>query len=73
MGTRARDGDRHLPDQVMYEKNGLADDVMTSLTAMGYSFKERGHIADAPSIGFLDGRFVGAPEPRRDGGLAAGR
>ena len=63
---------QHLPDVVMYEKNGLSDDLMKSLVAMGYAFKERGHIADSPSIGFLDGAYVGAPEPRREGALASG-
>jgi gamma-glutamyltranspeptidase/glutathione hydrolase len=63
---------QHLPDVVMIEKGGMPPELTTALTAMGYSFKERGHIADAPAIGMKDGAFVGAAEPRRDGALAAG-
>jgi gamma-glutamyltranspeptidase / glutathione hydrolase len=62
---------QHLPDAVMYEKDGLPDATRTRLEAMGYTMKERGHIADAPAIGRAGTAWVGAPEPRRTGSLAA--
>ena len=61
---------QHLPDEVAYEKDGLAEATRKRLEAMGYKMKERGHLADAPAIGRSDGDWVGAPEPRRVGGLA---
>ena len=64
---------QHLPDVVMYEKNGLAPETQKALEAMGYTFKERGHIADSPTLGFANGVFVGAAEPRREGGAAMAR
>ena len=60
------------PDVVMHEKGGLTDDQRKSLEAMGYIFKDRPHIADAPSIGWANGTWMGAAEPRRAGGLALG-
>jgi gamma-glutamyltranspeptidase/glutathione hydrolase len=64
---------QHLPDVVMNEKNGLPEALSQSLTAMGYTFKERPWIADAPAIGrAADGSaWIGVAEPRRPGGLAA--
>lgn len=62
---------QHFPDEVVYEKNGLGGETKQRLEAMGYKFKERGHVADAPGIGFLDGIWIGAAEPRRPGSLAA--
>ena len=66
---------QHLPDVVLFEKDGLPEATRTALEAMGYTFKEKGHIADAPAIGRGAGGtgWVGAAEPRRLGGLAAGR
>jgi gamma-glutamyltranspeptidase/glutathione hydrolase len=69
---------QHLPDEVAYEKDGLAEATQKRLEAMGYKMKERGHLADAPAIGRAVGAggtsnmWVGAAEPRRIGGLAAG-
>jgi gamma-glutamyltranspeptidase/glutathione hydrolase len=62
---------QHLPDEVSFEKSGLPDATRARLESMGYTFKERGHIADAPAIGRTGGEWVGAPEPRRSGSLAA--
>lgn len=65
---------QHLPDEVMFEKDGIESATKTRLEAMGYVFKERGHIADAPGIGRSSTNaleWVGAAEPRRAGGLAA--
>jgi gamma-glutamyltranspeptidase / glutathione hydrolase len=61
-----------LPDVVMFEKDGLEDALKAELTSMGYTFKERSHIADAPAIGHDGAELVGAAEPRRSGGLGAG-
>jgi gamma-glutamyltranspeptidase/glutathione hydrolase len=63
---------QHLPDEVAFEKDGLSDATQKRLEAMGYKMKERGHLADAPAIGRTATDWVGAAEPRRIGGLAAG-
>jgi gamma-glutamyltranspeptidase/glutathione hydrolase len=63
---------QHLPDEVAYEKDGLSEATQKRLEAMGYKMKERGHLADAPAVGRSGTEWVGAPEPRRIGGLAAG-
>ncbi|WP_394836810.1 gamma-glutamyltransferase [Pendulispora rubella] len=63
---------QHLPDVVLYEKGGLLPGTMKRLEAMGYSMKERQHIADAPGLGRTGASWVGVAEPRREGGLAAG-
>jgi gamma-glutamyltranspeptidase/glutathione hydrolase len=63
---------QHLPDEVSFEKSGLADATAKRLESMGYKLKERGHLADAPAIGRAPtGEWIGAAEPRRIGGLAA--
>jgi gamma-glutamyltranspeptidase / glutathione hydrolase len=61
-----------LPDVVTHEKGGLPDPDKKALEAMGYTFREREHIADAPAIGWAGGLWVGAAEPRRLGSLALG-
>jgi gamma-glutamyltranspeptidase / glutathione hydrolase len=63
---------QHLPDVVLVEPHGLPEETAKALGAMGYSFKERSHIADAPAIGKDDAGWIGAAEPRRAGALAAG-
>ena len=45
-----------LPDVVMDETGGIVDADRKALEAMGYTFKERPHIADAPAIGWAQGR-----------------
>ena len=62
---------QHLPDEVAFEKDGLAEATQKRLETMGYKFKERGHLADAPAIGRTGNEWIGAPEPRRTGSLAA--
>jgi gamma-glutamyltranspeptidase/glutathione hydrolase len=62
---------QHLPDLVTIEKNGIAEETQKRLEAMGYAFKERGHIADAPMIARVGTDWVGVAEPRRLGALAA--
>jgi gamma-glutamyltranspeptidase/glutathione hydrolase len=63
---------QHKPDEVSFEKAGLPPATAERLRAMGYTMKERGHIADAPAIGREGNEWVGAAEPRRANGLAAG-
>lgn len=63
---------QHLPDVVVYEKAGVDEPTLRALSAMGYTLNERGHLADAPSIGTGRGGWIGAPEPRRRGAYAAG-
>jgi gamma-glutamyltranspeptidase/glutathione hydrolase len=63
---------QHLPDEVAFEKAGVSEPMRSRLAAMGYSLKERGHIADAPAIGREGTEWVGVAEPRRAGGLAEG-
>lgn len=62
---------QHLPDEVVYENDGLAEATQKRLEAMGYKMKRRDHIADAPAIGRAGAEWVGAPEPRRLGSAAA--
>jgi gamma-glutamyltranspeptidase/glutathione hydrolase len=62
---------QHLPDEVAYEKDGLSEATQKKLESMGYKLKERGHLADAPAIGKSGLEWIGAPEPRRIGGLAS--
>lgn len=62
---------QHLPDMVVFEKAGLSEETARQLLHMGYTLKERGHIADAPAIGREGNAWVGAAEPRRSGSLAA--
>lgn len=61
---------QHMPDSVIYEKNGLMQSTLGALTAAGYEMKEREHLADAPAIGKSLGQWQGVAEPRRLGGLA---
>jgi gamma-glutamyltranspeptidase/glutathione hydrolase len=39
-----------LPDELRIEKNGLAKDVIDSLTAMGYKVVVRGSMGDVNAI-----------------------
>ncbi len=63
---------QHLPDVVLYEKDGLEPELRDPLTAMGYTFKEAGHLADANAIGLVPGGWIAASEPRRKGSLGLG-
>ncbi len=63
---------QHLPDEVIFEKSGLLPAVNARLVQMGYAFKERPHLADAPAIGREGNAWIGVAEPRRMGGLAEG-
>jgi gamma-glutamyltranspeptidase/glutathione hydrolase len=58
---------QHLPDVVMYEKDGLEPALREKLVAMGYALKEAGHLADANAIGLTPAGWIPAAEPRRKG------
>jgi gamma-glutamyltranspeptidase/glutathione hydrolase len=62
---------QHLPDEVIFEKDGLSEATAKRLGEMGYTMKERQHLADAPAVGRTGAEWIGAAEPRRVGGLAA--
>jgi len=62
---------QHLPDVVTFEKNGMSEGTSKALESMGYSFKERDHVADAPLVAWDGVEWVGIAEPRRLGSLAA--
>jgi gamma-glutamyltranspeptidase/glutathione hydrolase len=62
---------QHEPDEVAFEKAGLTSATAGRLREMGYTMKERVHLADAPAIGRDGDEWVGVAEPRRHGGLAA--
>jgi gamma-glutamyltranspeptidase / glutathione hydrolase len=62
---------QHLPDLVTVEQHGVLPETQRRLEAMGYAFKERGHIADAPLIARVGADWLGIAEPRRAGALAA--
>jgi len=60
-----------LPDVVYYEKGGLSQAVVESLTAMGYTMKERrGYSGDIAAIGRTKTGWVGVADPRAGGGAA---
>jgi gamma-glutamyltranspeptidase/glutathione hydrolase len=63
---------QHLPDELLYEKDGLEPELREKLVAMGYTLKESGHLADANAIGLVPGGWIAAPEPRRKGSLGLG-
>ena len=64
---------QHLPDVLYYEVDGLREDVVSSLGALGHTVEERpGFQGDTQSIVLLpDGTLVGVSDPRR-GGAALG-
>ena len=60
-----------LPDVVFYERGGLSQAVVDSLTAMGYTMKERrGYSGDIAAIERTAGGWVGVADPRAGGGAA---
>jgi gamma-glutamyltranspeptidase/glutathione hydrolase len=63
---------QHLPDEIRFEKGGMPEGLKKRLEAMGYTFKEAGHLADANAIGRVEGGWIAAAEPRRKGSLALG-
>jgi gamma-glutamyltranspeptidase/glutathione hydrolase len=64
---------QHLPDQLQFERGGLAPATVAALRAMGHTVQERtGFQGDVQSITVLpDGTLAGFADPRR-GGAAVG-
>lgn len=59
-----------LPDEILYETNGLARDVMDNLRRMGYTLKHTPVFnarAEAIMIDPKTGMFLGGPDPREEG------
>jgi gamma-glutamyltranspeptidase/glutathione hydrolase len=61
-----------LPDVLAIEEHGLDPAVRSALEGMGHATHDVEHLADAPAIARRGAEWVGAAEPRRLGGLAAG-
>src|SRR5579859_3366089 len=60
-----------LPDVVFYERGGLSQGVVDSLTAMGYTMKERrGYSGDIAAIEKTPTGWVGVADPRAGGGAS---
>ncbi len=59
-----------LPDRIDYERNGLSQAVIDSLTAMGYTMHARGTSGDIAAIERTKTGWVGVADPRRGGGAA---
>ena len=59
-----------LPDRIDYERNGLSQAVIDSLTAMGYTLRARGTSGDIAAIERTATGWVGVADPRRGGGVA---
>ena len=64
---------QHLPDVLVFEHAGLADETQRALRMRGHTLQERsGYQGDTQSIQILpDGTLVGSADPRR-GGAAVG-
>jgi gamma-glutamyltranspeptidase / glutathione hydrolase len=59
-----------LPDQLRYERNGLAEAVRDSLAAMGYVLAEGGAAGTCTAVMRVPGGFAGGVDPRATGGAA---
>jgi gamma-glutamyltranspeptidase/glutathione hydrolase len=57
-----------LPDSLIVERDGLRPAVRDSLAAMGWSFIERGAIANVNAVMRVNGGWEGMHEPRSGGG-----
>ena len=63
--------DQWLPDELRIEA-GLGLDTIRLLRDRGYLVVERDAMGGTQSVLLMDGRFHGASDPRRPGGLTAG-
>jgi gamma-glutamyltranspeptidase/glutathione hydrolase len=62
---------QHLPDVLFFERDGLPDQVVRQLEAMGHTVEARGGIGTAPTILRSNGVWTAVVDPRT-GGRAAG-
>ena len=60
------------PEDVYFERSGLAPDVVTDLTAMGYKLVEQRPWGAVQLIEIANRRFRGASDSRLPAGAAAG-
>jgi gamma-glutamyltranspeptidase/glutathione hydrolase len=58
------------PDELQYERGGIAPAVADSLRAMGYKLREVGNLANSNDILRVKGGWNGMVEPRSSGGAA---
>jgi gamma-glutamyltranspeptidase/glutathione hydrolase len=61
-----------LPDEVAYERSGLAPDTIVALTGMGYKLVEQRPWGAVELIEVANGRLLGINDPRRPAGAAVG-
>lgn len=62
---------QHLPDAILLEGGGFAEDRVAALHAMGHATRQVHHLAIAPSILRKNGVWRGSADPRT-GGAAVG-
>lgn len=64
---------QHLPDELLFEKDGMPDDEVKLLGGLGYVVKSTPAVAVSPAIArdVAANAWTGVPDPRR-GGKAAG-
>ena len=61
-----------LPDEVAYERSGLAPETIGALTGMGYKLVEQRPWCAVELIEITNGRLYGVNDPRRPAGAAVG-
>jgi gamma-glutamyltranspeptidase/glutathione hydrolase len=61
-----------LPDEVAYERSGLAPETIGALTGMGYKLVEQRPWGAVELIEITNGRLYGVNDPRRPAGAAVG-
>jgi len=61
-----------LPDEIAYERSGLAPEVIAQLAGMGYKLVEQRLWGAVELIEVANGRLYGASDPRRPAGAAIG-
>ena len=63
-----------LPDELIFEPNGLSGDTQKALTALGHKLARPRYLGDAEGIMIEEktGMRLGATDPRRSDGLAVG-
>jgi len=62
---------QHLPDALGFERNGLSEETIAALKAMGHTVESRDGVATAPTILRRGNMWTAVPDPRT-GGTAAG-
>ena len=60
-----------LPDSLTYEADGLSQQAMDSLTAMGHRLRRIGALVNVNAVMRVKGGWEGVSDPRDGGGGAA--